>query len=87
MAVLSPAPCRDGTTDVTRVMHFGSPTPYQKECFTRVLKGHIKLCTMVFPDKIAGEYLINYVVGGIVFDEANGEGRSSVGSYWWGKPL
>jgi Xaa-Pro aminopeptidase len=29
----------DGTTDVTRTIHLGSPTDYQKECFTMVLKG------------------------------------------------
>ena len=27
-----------GTTDVTRTMHFGSPTDHQKQCFTRVLQ-------------------------------------------------
>ena len=34
---------KDGTTDVTRTMHFGTPTAHMKECFTRVLKGHIRL--------------------------------------------
>ena len=28
----------DGTTDVTRTVHFGTPTAHQKECYTRVLK-------------------------------------------------
>lgn len=28
----------DGTTDITRTVHFGEPTTYQKECFTRVLQ-------------------------------------------------
>ena len=33
-----------GTTDVTRTVYLGDNiTPYQKECFTRVLKGHIQL--------------------------------------------
>lgn len=44
----------DGTTDVTRTLHFGDPTPYEKACFTHVLKGHIALATAVFPDKIEG---------------------------------
>ncbi|TMW68349.1 hypothetical protein Poli38472_005817 [Pythium oligandrum] len=44
----------DGTTDVTRTMHFGEPTAYEKDCFTAVLKGHIALATAVFPDKIEG---------------------------------
>lgn len=28
----------DGTTDITRTVHFGAPSPRQKECFTRVLQ-------------------------------------------------
>ena len=39
-----------GTTDVTRTMHLGEPTAWQRECFTRVLKGHIGLATAVFPE-------------------------------------
>lgn len=31
----------DGTTDVTRTVHFGQPSEYQKECYTRVLKGNL----------------------------------------------
>lgn len=54
MAMCSPSPCRDGTTDVTRVLHFGLPTAYQRECFTRVLKGHIALCTAIFPSNTLG---------------------------------
>jgi Xaa-Pro aminopeptidase len=38
-----------GTTDVTRTVHFGTPTDHQKECYTRVLQGHIALDQMVFP--------------------------------------
>ena len=43
---------KDGTTDVTRTMHFGTPTLFQRQCFTRVLKGHISLATCLFPAKI-----------------------------------
>ena len=50
----SGAQYRDGTTDVTRTVHFGEPTPYEKDCFTYVLKGHIALAAAVFPDKIEG---------------------------------
>lgn len=57
VTILSHTLCRDGTTDVTRVLHFGSPTAYQRECFTRVMKGHIALCTAIFPNKIAGKLL------------------------------
>jgi len=42
---------RDGTTDITRTVHFGQPSDYQKECFTRVVKGHIALASAVFPNK------------------------------------
>jgi Xaa-Pro aminopeptidase len=47
----------DGTTDVTRTMHFGTPTEYQKECFTRVLKGQIALKSAKFPNKVVGNTL------------------------------
>jgi Xaa-Pro aminopeptidase len=45
----SGAQYRDGTTDVTRTYHFGTPTAYEKSCFTAVLQGHIALDTAVFP--------------------------------------
>ena len=28
----------DGTTDITRTVHFGEPKAWEKECFTRVLQ-------------------------------------------------
>ncbi len=40
---------RDGTTDVTRTMHFGEPSKWERECFTRVLKGHIAIDVAIFP--------------------------------------
>lgn len=43
---------RDGTTDVTRTLHFGTPTDYQKECFTRVFKGQANLAMSKFPHKV-----------------------------------
>ena len=45
---------RDGTTDVTRVMPIGAPTPEMRDRFTRVLKGHIAIATAVFPDGTLG---------------------------------
>lgn len=48
---------RDGTTDVTRTLHFGTPSKFMQECFTRVLKGVISLATCVFPTKIKGNCL------------------------------
>lgn len=44
----------DGTTDVTRTLHFGQPTVYEKACFTHVLKAHLVLASTVFPDKTEG---------------------------------
>eukprot|EP00927_Polykrikos_kofoidii_P029690 TRINITY_DN25634_c0_g1_i1.p1 TRINITY_DN25634_c0_g1~~TRINITY_DN25634_c0_g1_i1.p1 ORF type:complete len:599 (-),score=102.34 TRINITY_DN25634_c0_g1_i1:537-2333(-) len=44
----------DGTTDVTRTVHFGKPDPFLRECFTHVLKGHIALATTVFPEGTPG---------------------------------
>ena len=53
----SGAQYKDGTTDVTRTMHFGTPTDFEKECFTRVLKGNINLCTVIFPQGVKGHML------------------------------
>lgn len=47
----------DGTTDVTRTMHFGVPTQRMKECYTRVLQGHIALSRVVFPEGTVGSRL------------------------------
>ena len=44
----------DGTTDVTRTLHLGTPTAFERECFTRVLKGNIGLDSMTFPDGTPG---------------------------------
>ncbi|CAK0900759.1 unnamed protein product [Prorocentrum cordatum] len=35
-------------------MHFGRPTPRERECFTRVLKGHVALASAVFPQGTPG---------------------------------
>lgn len=39
----------DGTTDVTRTFHFGEPTDFEKEAYTRVLMGAIDLALAVWP--------------------------------------
>jgi Xaa-Pro aminopeptidase len=44
----------DGTTDVTRTVHLGTPTAFQKEAFTRVLQGHIAMDEAVFPEGTPG---------------------------------
>ncbi|KAJ0079247.1 hypothetical protein Patl1_22630 [Pistacia atlantica] len=50
----SGAQYEDGTTDITRTVHFGEPTARQKECFTRVLQGHIALDQAIFPESTPG---------------------------------
>lgn len=48
---------KDGTTDVTRTLHFGTPSEFEKECFTRVFKGAASLAMAIFPEKIRGNTL------------------------------
>nr|XP_009794303.1 PREDICTED: probable Xaa-Pro aminopeptidase P isoform X2 [Nicotiana sylvestris] len=47
----------DGTTDITRTVHFGKPTPHEKSCYTAVLKGHISLGNAMFPNGTNGHAL------------------------------
>lgn len=47
----------DGTTDVTRTIAVGTPTPEMRDRFTRVLKGHIAVSTAVFPKGAKGSQL------------------------------
>ncbi|XP_044538925.1 xaa-Pro aminopeptidase 2 [Gracilinanus agilis] len=44
----------DGTTDITRTVHWGIPSSFQKEAYTRVLMGNIDLCRLVFPSSTSG---------------------------------
>ncbi|MDE6801462.1 MAG: aminopeptidase P family protein, partial [Muribaculaceae bacterium] len=39
----------DGTTDITRTISLGAPTPEQRRHFTLVLKGNISLAMAIFP--------------------------------------
>jgi len=45
---------KDGTTDVTRTLHFGEPTEHERRCFTRVLQGVIGVDTVIFPRGTSG---------------------------------
>ena len=47
----------DGTTDITRTVALGTPTPQQKRDFTLVLKGHIALSRCQFPEGTRGAQL------------------------------
>ncbi|KAL3723865.1 hypothetical protein ACJRO7_035955 [Eucalyptus globulus] len=44
----------DGTTDITRTVHFGRPSAHEKACYTAVLKGHIALGNARFPKGTTG---------------------------------
>lgn len=55
----------DGTTDITRTIALGTPTEQERKDFTLVMKGHIAMAKMIFPegtngaqiDVIARQYL------------------------------
>ncbi|XP_061381905.1 xaa-Pro aminopeptidase ApepP-like isoform X2 [Danaus plexippus] len=53
----------DGTTDITRTRHMGTPTDIQKQTFTRVLKGQIMLATAVFPRGTLAKNIIGNFAG------------------------
>ncbi|KAM5353750.1 hypothetical protein ACJ41O_000400 [Fusarium nematophilum] len=79
----SGAQYRDGTTDTTRTLHFGTPTDAEREAYTLVLKGHIALDQAVFPkgttgfalDSLARQHLWK---NGLDYRHGTGHG---VGSY------
>jgi Xaa-Pro aminopeptidase len=73
----------DGTTDITRTMIVGTPTPEMKDRFTRVLKGHISLATLRFPGGTPGIAIDAFARralwdAGLDYDHGTGHG---VGSY------
>ena len=53
----SGAQYRDGTTDITRTVALGPVSDEQKEVYTLVLKGHIQLQLLQFPDGVSGTQL------------------------------
>lgn len=46
-----------GTTDITRTICMGTPTPEERRDFTLVMKGHIALGTAIFPEGTCGMQL------------------------------
>uniref|UniRef100_G1RZ05 X-prolyl aminopeptidase 2 n=1 Tax=Nomascus leucogenys TaxID=61853 RepID=G1RZ05_NOMLE len=46
----------DGTTDITRTVHWGTPSAFQKEAYTRVLIGNIDLSRLIFPAATSGGF-------------------------------
>ncbi|XP_003796978.1 xaa-Pro aminopeptidase 2 [Otolemur garnettii] len=47
----------DGTTDITRTVHWGTPSAFQKEAYTRVLIGNIDLSSLIFPAATSGRVM------------------------------
>lgn len=73
----------DGTTDLTRVVPIGAPTPEMRDRYTRVLQGHIALATAVFPHGTTGGQLDALARGPLWqagLDYAHGTGHG-VGSF------
>ena len=73
----------DGTTDVTRTVAIGRPSPEMRDRFTRVLKGHIALALCRFPKGTSGAQLDALArralwEAGLDYDHGTGHG---VGSY------
>ncbi|XP_033340803.1 xaa-Pro aminopeptidase ApepP [Megalopta genalis] len=79
----SGAQYQDGTTDVTRTLHFGDATSFERECFTRVFKGQCGLATAIFPLKLQGNYLDSFTrenLWSVGLNYPHGTGHG-VGSY------
>jgi Xaa-Pro aminopeptidase len=75
----------DGTTDITRTVWTGPGTPLDelRDRFTRVLKGHIAIATLAFPQGVAGAHIDGFAraalwQAGLDYDHGTGHG---VGSY------
>jgi Xaa-Pro aminopeptidase len=73
----------EGTTDITRAVAVGVPSPEMRERFTLVLKGHIAVATARFPKGTRGIDLDPFArralwAAGLDYDHGTGHG---VGSY------
>jgi Xaa-Pro aminopeptidase len=74
---------RDGTTDITRTIATGTPSPEMRDRFTRVLKGHIALASARFPVGTTGsqlDVLARYALWQVGLDYDHGTGHG-VGAY------
>jgi Xaa-Pro aminopeptidase len=73
----------DGTTDVTRTIAIGKPSAEMRDRFTRVLKGHIALAAIRFPEGTTGselDALARQYLWAAGLDYGHGTGHG-VGSY------
>jgi Xaa-Pro aminopeptidase len=79
----SGAQYQDGTTDITRTVIVGTPSPEMKDRFTRVLKGMIAVSRIRFPKGTCGSQIDvlarqSLWMAGLDYDHGTGHG---VGSY------
>ena len=75
----------DGTTDISRTISFCTQSERIKNVFTRVLKGHIALAQMIFPENVTGNELDlvarKYLwEDGLEYDHGTGHGVGYVSS-------
>jgi len=73
----------DGTTDITRTLIVGEPTPEMRDRYTRVLRGHIAIARALFPKGTTGAQIDSFARkplwdAGLDFDHGTGHG---IGSY------
>jgi Xaa-Pro aminopeptidase len=78
----SGAQFQDGTTDVTRTIAVGDPTPEMRDRFTRVLRGHLAIARAVFPDGTTGAQIDAFARQylwqmGLDFEHGTGHGVGS----------
>ena len=98
----SGAQYQDGTTDVTRTIALGPLTEEQRKVYTLVLKGHLQLQNLHFPDGACGSQLdavarkdlwqagYNYLHGtghGVGSYLNVHEGPHQIRMEWWSAPL
>ena len=75
----SGAQYEDGTTDITRTVAIGTPSPIMRDRFTRVLRGHIAIATATFPKGTSGAQIDAFArrplwEAGLDFDHGTGHG-------------
>ncbi|GEQ67868.1 hypothetical protein JCM33374_g1534 [Metschnikowia sp. JCM 33374] len=73
----------EGTTDTTRTVHFGTPTDSEIKHYTLVLKGHVALGKLKFPENTTGS-LIDSVARQYLWENGLDYGHGTahgVGSY------
>lgn len=73
---------QDGTTDITRTLSIGEPSPDMRRHYTLVLKGHIAIATARFPKGTKGIHLDAFArrvlwAAGLDYDHGTGHGVGS----------